>query len=171
MKYLYNDVLTATEVKISDKISANLDKVGNMSISELAKLCNVSPSKITKYSKKLGFSGYKEFSYQILNDRYSTGEEKGSAFEYQKEKIEQFFDSFSDGKLEDLKALILNSEKTYMFGRGPSLKVCEYYEPRLRVSTNKNIVSNYDEYLFDLDVDHKDQQKKLMIVLTVSGKS
>ncbi|WOO89801.1 MurR/RpiR family transcriptional regulator [Mollicutes bacterium LVI A0078] len=172
MKYLYNDELTPTEIEISDTISEHLDEVPTLTITKLAELCNVSPSKITKYAKRLGFNGYKEFQYQLKNDRYKT-EDKGSSFEYQKEKILQFFDSFSISKMETLKKMILTSEKTYLFGRGPSLKVCEYYEPRLRVATNKNIVANYDEYLFDLDMQGHTQnsEQKLMIVLTVSGKS
>lgn len=170
MKYLYNDELTATEIGISDTISEHLDEVPTLTITKLAELCNVSPSKITKYAKRLGFNGYKEFQYQLKNDRYKT-EEKGSAFEYQRDKILQFFDSFSTSKLEQLKKLIYTSDKTYLFGRGPSLRVCEYYEPRLRVATNKNIVANYDEYLFDLDVANTSAEQKLMIVLTVSGKS
>lgn len=170
MKYLYNDELTATEIGISDTISEHLDEVPTLTITKLANLCGVSPSKITKYAKRLGFNGYKEFQYQLKNDRYKT-DDKGSAFEYQRDKILQFFDSFSTSKLEQLKQLIYTSDKTYLFGRGPSLRVCEYYEPRLRVAANKNIVSNYDEYLFDLDVAHASSEQKLMIVLTVSGKS
>ncbi len=170
MKYLYNDELTATEIEISDIISEHLDEVPTLTITKLAELCSVSPSKITKYAKRLGFNGYKEFQYQLKNDRYKT-EDKGSSFEYQKEKILQFFDSFSISKMESLKSLIFGSEKIYLFGRGPSLKVCEYYEPRLRVATNKNIVANYDEYLFDLDMQGTEGEQKLMIVLTVSGKS
>ncbi len=172
MKYLYNDVLTPTEIEISDTISEHLDEVPTLTITKLADLCSVSPSKITKYAKKLGFNGYKEFQYQLKHDRYKTAD-KGSSFEYQKDKILQFFDAFSISKMENLKQMILESEKTYLFGRGPSLKVCEYYEPRLRVATNKNIVSNYDEYLFDLDLkdNNEGSANKLMIVLTVSGKS
>ncbi len=172
MKYLYNDELTPTEIEISDTISEHLDEVPTLTITKLAELCSVSPSKITKYAKRLGFNGYKEFQYQLKHDRY-TSEDKGSTFEYQKEKTLQFFDSFSISKLENLKEWIARSEKTYLFGRGPSLKVCEYYEPRLRVATNKNIVANYDEYLFDLDIQYNkhESEQKLMIVLTVSGKS
>ncbi len=170
MKYLYNDELTATEIAISDKITEHLDEVPTLTITKLADLCGVSPSKITKYAKRLGFNGYKEFQYQLKNDRYKS-EDKGSSFEYQKEKILQFFDSFSISKMESLKKLINTSDKIYLFGRGPSLKVCEYYEPRLRVAANKNIVANYDEYLFDLDLAREQDEQKLMIVLTVSGKS
>ncbi len=170
MKYLYNSELTPMEVAISDKISENMDKVSDLTITQLAALCEVSPSKITKYAKKLGFDGYKEFIYQLKNDRFKN-EDKGSTFEYQKEKIDLFFESFNPTKFQELRDLIFTSDKTYLFGRGPSLKVCEYYEPRLRIATNKNIVSNYDEYLFDLDMENENKEEKLMIVLTVSGKT
>ncbi len=173
MRYLYNDDLTSTEIKISDKVCANLQEVIEMNITDLADFCGVSPSKITKYAKRLGFSGFKEFQYQLKNDKYLT-KEKGSTLDYQKDKIMDFFDSFDEVKFKALKKEIFGAEKIYLFGRGPSLKVCEYYEPRLRVATRKNIVCDYDEYLFDLEV--RDQladqdENRLLIVLTVSGKT
>lgn len=170
MKFLYNDELTATEIAISDKIVQNVELVTNMSITSLAKHCEVSPSKITKYAKRLGFSGYKEFQYELKFASTHKNEIENSS-DYQKDKIMQFFETFSFEKMEQLKTMILNADKTYLFGRGPSLKVCEYYEPRMRVATNKNIVSNYDEYLLDLDLATGNNEKKLMIVFTVSGKS
>lgn len=169
MRYLYNDDLTDTEIAISDTIKNNIDLVLTKNIVELAEFCNVSPSKITKYAKRLGFNGYKEFIYQLKRDK-NNNSEISSAFDYQKEKIEHFFEAFDAAKLEQLKEYINNSEKVYFFGRGPSLKVSEYFVPRLRVATSKNIIANYDEYLFDLDV-AEDENRKLMIILTVSGKS
>ncbi len=170
MKFLYNDEMTATEIAISNTISNNLDIAKDMSITNLANLCGVSTSKITKYSKRLGFSGYKEFQYQLKKTTKIINEHE-SPLDYQREKLLNFFEAYDPYKMERLKQMIHNSDKTYLFGRGPSLKVCEYYEPRLRIAAHKNIVSNYDEYLLDLDLSEHGNENKLMIVFTISGKN
>ena len=139
-----------------------------MSITDLAKSCNVSISKITKYSKKLGFDGYKELKYEINKSKNNNLTLR--SYDYQRQKINTFFENFDPVKMDNLMKYINSSEKVYFYGRGPSLKVAEYYVPRLRVATNKNIVSNYDEYLFDIDL-LKKEENKLMIILTISGKT
>ncbi len=171
MRYLYNEDLNSKDISISDKIVANINIVPDMNINELADLCDVSVSKISKYAKKLGFNGFKDFIYRLKQD-HNHSRDKGGAFEYQKEKILEFFEDYNPDKVMEIQRLILESNKIYLFGRGPSNNVCEYYTPRLRVATGKDIISDYDEYLFDLDyanLEHK--EKRTVIILTVSGKS
>lgn len=169
LKVLYNTKLSKTEYSISEKINEHTSEVIGMSISELAFFCDVSPSKITKYSKKLGFTGYKELQF-FLTRNTERSYTKTTSLEYQREKIMDFFMSFDENKLQEFMNKIQSSDKVYLYGRGPSLKVNEYFVPRLRVATNKNIISNYDEYLFDIDL-AKDEPNKLMIILTISGKT
>lgn len=169
MNYLYNSELNSRDIEISHIIEDNIKNVENLSIAKLAELCNVSPSKITKYAKKLGFNGFKELQFQLKQDKNFKNKDN-SIIESERLKIEKFFNDISQDDLDLLCKEISRANKIYLFGRGPSLKVCEYYTPRLRVATNKNIIANYDEYIFDLDylIEHP---KKLMIVLTVSGKN
>ncbi|MGL4589127.1 MAG: MurR/RpiR family transcriptional regulator [Mycoplasmatales bacterium] len=169
LKFLYGTKLSQTEYNISQLIEANISTIIGMSITEIAEFCSVSPSKITKYCKKLGLSGYKELQYELRHKRHEDLNDN-SPFEYQREKILSFFSNYDQTKIEELISLIDSSEKVYFYGRGPSLKVAEYFAPRLHLATSKSFVSNYDEYLFDLDL-AKVEENKLMVVLTVSGKT
>lgn len=169
MNYLYNSELNAGDLKISKIIEKNIKKIDELSIAQLADLCGVSPSKITKYSKKLGFRGFKELQFQLKADK-NIDIKNNSIVENERLKVEQFFNDFSQDNLDVVTGEIKKANKIYLFGKGPSLKVCEYYTPRLRVAANKNIITNYDEYLFDLDY-LSEGNKKLMILLTVSGKN
>ncbi len=169
MNYLYNSELNSRDIEISHKIEENIKHIDDISIAKLADLCNVSPSKITKYAKKLGFNGFKELQFQLKQDK-NFDTKNNSVIESERKKIEKFFNDISQESLDMLCKEISRANKIYLFGRGPSLKVCEYYTPRLRVATNKNIIANYDEYIFDLDY-LMEHPKKLMIVLTVSGKN
>lgn len=169
LNFLFPPDLTKTEIAISNSIIKNFDDIKGMSISNLAKIANVSPSKITKYAKKIGFTGYKELQYE-LKKTVSLNEKKQSSIEYQKEKITEFFNTIDIKKMNLLIEEIKKSSKIYFYGRGPSLKVAEYFVPRLRIASNKNIITNYDEYLFDSDL-FRDEPNKLMILLTISGKT
>ncbi len=168
MNYLYNETLTHTEILISDLIKNNLEQVCSMSITELAIFTNVSPSKITKYSKRLGFSGYKEFIHQINLD-FNNKSNNNNSFEFQKERVLKFLDSYNDDDLLELTSSIKTSNKIYLFGQGPSYDVAKTFTPRLRIATSKNIVCDYTELLYDLD--NTINSKRLIILLTVSGKS
>lgn len=63
------DRLNSLEVQIHEKLSEESKAKPNLTITEAAKITEVSPSKISKFVKKLGFSGYKEYF------RFLTGKE------------------------------------------------------------------------------------------------
>ncbi|EHN58737.1 MAG: MurR/RpiR family transcriptional regulator [Oenococcus sp.] len=60
------DKLTATEKKIADFVLENLTDISSMSIEKLAKQSYTSHSAIVRFSKKMGFDGYKEFRIAVL---------------------------------------------------------------------------------------------------------
>ena len=129
MNYLYNEELTHTEIEISDKIKNNIEEASNMSIVELDKFTGVSTSKITKYCKRLGFTGFKEFSHQIKLDLNSESN-YNSAFEFQKERLLKFLDSYNEESFQQVTDMILKSDKIYVYGLGPSLNVANSFTPR-----------------------------------------
>lgn len=60
------DNLTATEKKIADYVLENLTHISSMSIERLAKQSYTSHSAIVRFSKKMGFEGYKDFRIAVL---------------------------------------------------------------------------------------------------------
>ena len=63
------DRLNDLEIKIHNRLIKESQSQPNLTITEAAKLTEVSPSKISKLVKKMGFSGYKEYF------RFLTGKE------------------------------------------------------------------------------------------------
>lgn len=61
--------LNDLELRIHQQLTMESQEKPNLTITEAARLTEVSPSKISKLVKKMGFSGYKEYF------RFLTGKE------------------------------------------------------------------------------------------------
>lgn len=67
MKSVYDDLKTA-EKRIGDYVLNNTEEVIDLTIEELASKSNSSYATITRFCKRLGYSGYKEFKSSLVND-------------------------------------------------------------------------------------------------------
>lgn len=64
-KLLRQDTFTNTEKRIADYLNRNLETAVYMTIEELAKATYTSHSAIIRLCKKLGFSGFREFRFEL----------------------------------------------------------------------------------------------------------
>lgn len=62
------DSLKAADKRLADYILQNVEKTVNLTIEELAKDSNSSYATISRFCKKVGFSGFKEFKSNLIND-------------------------------------------------------------------------------------------------------
>lgn len=67
IKSVYDDLKTA-EKRIGDCVLNNTEEVIDLTIEELAEKSNSSYATITRFCKRLGYSGYKEFKSSLIND-------------------------------------------------------------------------------------------------------
>ncbi|WP_369126382.1 MurR/RpiR family transcriptional regulator, partial [Staphylococcus simulans] len=65
---LYYDDLSVSEKFLINYIENNYSKIANVSIVSLSELANVSTSTIVRSMKKLGYNGFTDFKYQIVNE-------------------------------------------------------------------------------------------------------
>ncbi|WP_412518709.1 MurR/RpiR family transcriptional regulator [Staphylococcus simulans] len=63
----YNN-LSISEKFLINYIENNYSKIANISIVALSELANVSTSTIVRSMKKLGYNGFTDFKYQIVNE-------------------------------------------------------------------------------------------------------
>lgn len=68
IKMLYNDMSKA-EKRIADWIFNHPGEIISLSIVELADLCNCSEASVTRFSKKLGLTGYQELKISLAAQR------------------------------------------------------------------------------------------------------
>jgi DNA-binding MurR/RpiR family transcriptional regulator len=62
---LKNRRLSRSERQIADRLTRNLHRTAFMAGPELAKECEVSPSSITRFAQKLGYSGFPELKKEL----------------------------------------------------------------------------------------------------------
>jgi RpiR family carbohydrate utilization transcriptional regulator len=60
--------LKSAEKRVADYITQNAEETVNLTIEELARNCNSSYATILRFCKKVGFSGYKDFKNDLIQD-------------------------------------------------------------------------------------------------------
>lgn len=155
------NVLNPLERKIHERLIGYSQYQPTIKITEAAAYCDCSVSKISKFVKKLGFSNYKQY----LDFLY--GRDIPSTFQSDElNRIKAFIDNFDESKVDELVELIEQHDKIVLFGYGPSLICAQYFEYRLRTSTNKLIIAVADE----ISVASMTNESTLLILLTVTGR-
>lgn len=154
------NALNPLELEIHKILSAHSKTVETIRITRAAELCGCSVSKISKFSKKLGFSNYKQY----IDFLYGK-ELKGNGRSSELVRIRNFVDDFDRQKVDEMIDLISGHDKIVLFGYGPSLLCAQYFEYRLRTCTNKAILAVPD----GLSVASMTDENSLLLIFTVTG--
>lgn len=132
----------------------------DLRIREAAEISQCSISKVSKLSKKLGFSNFKQYMDFVYG---RTPEKKKSSSEL--DRLKQFIEDFDMNLVDDFIEILNEYEKVILFGYGPSYLMAQYFEYKLRVCTNKTVIALSDELSVRSMVDNK----TLLVVLTTTG--
>lgn len=156
------DRLNDLEISIHNRLTLESKENPNLTITEAAKFSGVSPSKISKLVKKMGFSGYKEYF------RFLTGKEliKQKKLNSEFARIKDFMENFDESTVDYLAGLIQQSDKILLFGYGPTNFCMEYFEYKLNFTLNKNVIRVSQPSLIP-DLLTEDS---LLLIFSVAGK-
>jgi DNA-binding MurR/RpiR family transcriptional regulator len=133
----------------------------NIKITQAAEACNCSISKISKFVKKLGFDNYKQYMDFLYGKEIP---QKKSSSEL--ERIKNFIDDFDITLVDEFIELMNSYEKIILFGYGPSFICTQYFEYKLRINTNKFVISVPDE----ISVERLLDDKSLLVIFSTTGK-
>lgn len=153
--------LNTLEHQINETIIKCSKENPNLKIAQAAELCGCSMSKISKFVKKLGFNNYKQYmDFLYGNDIV----QKDSSNEL--ERIKRFLEDFDLSLVDEFIELMNSYEKIILFGYGPSFICTQYFEYKLRLTTNKFISSAPDE----ISVERLIDDKSLLVIFSATGK-
>jgi len=152
--------LNPLETRIHKKLSEYAKTNETIRINRAAELCGCSVSKISKFAKKLGFTGYKQYCDFLLGRDIPSVSHSGELT-----RIRRYIDDFSESMVSELLDLIDRHERIVLFGFGPSLLCAQYFSYRLRILTNKTVVAVSDE----ISVASMTDENTLLILMTVTG--
>lgn len=156
------DRLNDLERQIHQTLSKVSKNKPNLTITEAAELAGVSPSKISKFVKKLGFLGYKEYF------RFLTGKElvKRKKMNSEFARIQDFMENFDPETVTYLAGLIKKYDKIILFGYGPTNICMEYFEYKLTYTLDKNVICATQPSLIPSLL----TENSLLLIFSVAGK-
>ncbi|AKX34299.1 RpiR family transcriptional regulator [Spiroplasma litorale] len=173
-------------IKISSYIINNINIISNLSITKIAKDCETSPTKITRYAHKIGLNGFSElklrlsdFSKTILIDGYNV-DVKGSItkqnnkfmdeyMEIHKRSFEKQFNYLKSRSIDNFTNLINNSKRVFLFAFNLSYNISKNFCQRLKWY-NVDIISECDYISIQTFLNLIDKND-LVILLSISGKN
>ncbi|MGB9840413.1 MurR/RpiR family transcriptional regulator [Thermovenabulum sp.] len=164
MIYIDFNRLTPLEKKIHNTLLSYSREHDNITIIEAATINNCSVSKISKLVKKLGFKNYKQYVAFLYGKDLSEISHTGYFNEL--ERIKKFIDDFDMTLVQKTVKLINSHSKIILFGYGPSFLCAEYFEYKLRITTNCFAMAAPDEVSIENLIDGD----SLLFIFTATGK-
>lgn len=164
MNRLFHEKMTELELHIANSIIDNKEEFVDMTISQFAKIANVSNAMLSKYAQNCGFSGFKEIRYYV---KQTQNVQIKAQSDYIESKVMNYFLNFNESQLLKLKEECESTDEILLYGEGPSKAFCDYMTPRLRYAFKKNVVSENDKQ--QLENEFYMPGKKLLILISASG--
>jgi len=154
--------LNQTEQTIHEKLAPLLKENPTLKIAKAAVICDVSPSKISKYVKKLGFESFKQyrlhFSGQvILQERANQSDEIA--------RMQHFLENFDEELVNQFLTYFSKYEKIVLYGLGPTFILLEYFAYKLNFLTEKKFFVTQEENFTERVADNN----TLLIIFSVTG--
>ena len=161
MKNIDFSQLNALENKIHETLMRLSKETPQITINDAAEVCQCSISKISKFTKKLGFDNYKQymdFVYgKAINQKVSTTE---------LDRLKRFIDDFDVSLVDKFVNIMKPYQKIILFGYGPSFICTEYFEYKLRIHTNKFVIAVPDEITIENLID----DQSLLVIFSTTGR-
>jgi DNA-binding MurR/RpiR family transcriptional regulator len=154
------DRLNSLEVEIHETITKESNAHDKLTITKAAHLCGCSVSKISKFTKKLGFKNYKQYINYIYGNELPRDETSSEL-----DRIRDFLDAFDPKLVDQFIELIEGYSKIILFGYGPSYICAQYFEYKLRIATTKTVITAPDE----LSIERAMDDESLLVIFTTTG--
>ncbi|WP_167555430.1 MurR/RpiR family transcriptional regulator [Gottfriedia acidiceleris] len=155
--------LNEIELSVHNKLSKMIPTNANIKILEAANYCEVSPSKVSKLVRKLGFESFKQYK-QFFSGQQMPIENKKISSEI--DRLKNFLENFDSVLIDNFLDLFNKYDRIVFFGLGPSFICIEYFAYKLTLVSGKNIsVAQSESY-----AQHLADEETLFVIFSVTGK-
>lgn len=168
--------LTKNEAKACDMICADLKLVQNCSIQELSDRIGVTKTTIMRFAQKMGYSGYSEFKYAVINYANSSDDRDRSeedsvthAENVYADTIRLIHHTADEAKMQGLAGEIIKARTVYLAGMINShVSAIQIYYSLLMFGIRATVLDSSEAVK---SVDMCAGENDLVLVYSVSGKS
>lgn len=130
----YNN-LTNTEKIIGDYFITNQNRKEDYSATTISKLLHVSEASLTRFAKKCGYSGYREFIYaykeSFSKDTYFQDQVTNRVLSDYEKMLEKTYSLINEEQIKHVVHSIIQAERIYFYGIGSSGLVATEMKSRL----------------------------------------
>jgi DNA-binding MurR/RpiR family transcriptional regulator len=123
----------------------------------------VSPSKVSKLVRKLGFENFKQYK-QYFGGQQIISEDKKNSSEL--ERLKNYIENFDPVLIDNFLTIFKKYNRIVLFGLGPSFICVEYFAYKLTLLSGKNIFVAQEETY----AQHLVDEETLFVVFSVTGK-
>lgn len=125
--------LTKSELDVFTFLNKNSDRLLAMTIDEVAQKCFVSNATITRTAKKMGYRGFTELKYSLVNNVDSN--KMKTYIDYSAIRLNDINNSIDLINRQDLNKLInlFYNKRVCFFGKGLSSLICDYAVTQLLI--------------------------------------
>lgn len=155
-----NTKLTKSEESLLDYIEHNYKEISNMSVIKLCNKAYTSQATINRLCKKIGFKGFSEFKYALIED-IKKMESKNNDY---LESINFYRENINFDEIENIIKVIKNNKKILIYGLGASKISATYFQRQLLYLGFSAIIIS-EEKMLELFDDF------LLIIISSSGET
>lgn len=167
------DSLTPSEKDIADFFISNSDEALDFSSKNISNLVHVSEASLTRFAKKCGFSGYREFIYDYQskqipeNIQYQSKQIKRVLQDYNK-ILDKTYSLIDVQQIERFATRLTQAKRVYIYGKGSSgLAAIEMKNRFMRMGLPIEAISDDDVML----VNHVLVDEETVVIgFSISGK-
>ncbi len=165
---LVSDELTPTDQKIAKAVIDNPDDFARLDTSAISERYGFSQPALTRFAKKIGYSGYAEFKYDIARNKNALSEENRSdTFATETGRLlEKTESEYPEEKLSEIVSVLDRAQRIYVTGYHRSRASAELMNAALINYRYSSQTIAYDE-VFKLDAFCR--KTDLLIVFSVSS--
>ncbi|WP_099221904.1 MurR/RpiR family transcriptional regulator [Listeria costaricensis] len=167
--------LTRNERILFDYVVKNMNEIKNQSIREVSAECFVSTTTFLRFVRKLGFTGYSEFTTVLKFTLLGKVEEKPSPFvvdqkDYREEYLKNIIESvrvLEPSKLTQITRKLMYRPRVYIFAKGLSKHAAQYI--RYLYTMSGFMVEFPEDYQYRQAVLPHIRKEDLVFILTYGG--
>lgn len=167
----YYEYLTSTEQLAIDFI-LSFEDLKNLTLKIVEEKMNISAPTVVRAVKKLDFTSYMEFKYEVMNLRRTENFTKNTnnfsnIIETFQNDFETTLSLLDEKTIKEISSKIINSRRVYVIGIGSSANVAESFNHKLK---NIGLWSNdYIEEFPIRDIPNVAEVNDCLIVFSLSG--
>lgn len=167
---MYYDELSATEKSIADYFLQNTE-IENFAAASLAKELHVSEASLSRFAKKLGYKGYREFVFGYRKEEQGNGNTGSIAgvLDYYEETFRMISKITDQAAIERVAKILAEKKRIYLYGLGSSGIAAEEMELRLlRIGVDAKCMRDFHQMVMN---ERQLNENSCVIGLSLSGKT